>query len=178
MHEQLIATYHDLMRSLQTLPNDIAAAQEALTSLKRDVQFLQQQADAAQGDWIAAQGGWKALGSNEKERELALGAFTRGVAMRKLAGQQALNAAAVDDAAQGLATLERRYGAICFQVRLHSALLQYLGNAGAAITLPAAPSGGGYGIALAAAADVPFYSESNNTSNAAVTLADAQAIGL
>lgn len=180
MHDQLIATYRELMQALQQLPTDIAAAQERLASLKRDGQALAQAGEEAEHSFIARSGGWKALGSNDKERDLAVAAFRRE-SMRTHAAQLALNTAAADEAAQLVSMLERRYGAVCYQVRLHAALLQYLGQAGAPVPtqpsqVPAALGGNGH---RGPSSDVSFYAANTTGVTAAgISVEDAALIGL
>lgn len=171
MQESLLQTYRDLMGSLQALPDNIVAEQERLEGQERDLAALAQACETTEHAYIASAGGWKSLGSNDKERELVLADFRRAdKAMRDLSLQARNTRFAVEETRRVLAGLERRYGAVCYQVRLHAALLQYLGNAGVpapaavpSVTIvPTAPRG-----------DVNFYSTNGN-----VSAADAALIGL
>lgn len=180
MHDQLIATYNELMQSLDELPGQIASAQDRLNAFKRDGQELAKIGEEAEHDFIARAGGWKALGANDKERELAVAAYRRE-SMYPHNSKVYSNTAAIDDAAKLVSYLERRYGAVCYQARLHAALLQYLGQAGAPVPAQPAPISARTAMGripvvgtINGDGDVSFYSSNKG----GISAEDAALIGL
>lgn len=109
MQEQLIGTYRDLMSSLQSLPDNIAAEQERLEGQERELSALTKASETTEHAYITAAGGWKALGGNDKERELVLAEFRRtDRAMRDLSQQERSAYFAAQETRRVIAALERR----------------------------------------------------------------------
>lgn len=171
MQQQLIDTYAGIMASLATLPDEIAGYQSDLTEAKLRKAETDKQLARIEAGIVAEAGGWKALGSNEKERELALPAL-----LRKSGGWAALDAElttltrTVAEMADELSATERQYGAVCYMAKLHGALLSYLGNAGAPVGDVALPT-------------ADFFTMTNaqfaaRNGNGAATVADAAELGL
>jgi hypothetical protein len=171
--QQVIDTYTQIMGSLATLPDEIAGYQEDLTNAKMGKADADRALAQHESDVIVAAGGWKALGGNEKERELAAAQLCRNNAKyATLTSQQATLQRTVAEMADELAAAERQYGAVCYMARLHSALMTYLGNAGAPVNLSdlvlQTPTGGGKTM------PAMYYAGLNG----AATVADAEALGL
>lgn len=168
--QQLIDTYSQLMTSLAALPDEIAGYQKDLTSAKLQQADIKKQLDSAEADIISANGGWKALGSNEKERELALPTLFRSVARHvALTAEASKLQRTIAEMADELAAAERQYGAVCYMARLHSALMTYLGNAGAPAGNVALPANGFI---------TDFNGVRHSGINGAATVADAAELGL
>lgn len=169
-----LARYSELTQELTDLVPQLADAEEELSQRKlaatSERKALDTLGDALVDDAIAKAGGIKEFGSNEEQRK-------RNAALAKAQSARYQKAAAlcevfdVDVARQTdlLSDLTRRYGATCFQITHHAALLQYLGSAGAGQT------------ATGLAADVHFDHPTPNgfvSNGQAVTPADAAEIGL
>lgn len=134
---RLLETYTDLMEKLQTLPDDIAALQLDLSAEKMALTEANKRLESREVEIIGQAGGWAALGKNDGDRKNNLAMLlNRDAQYQRWAGHKAESEAAVGRMNDQLAALERQYGAVCYAVRLHSALLQYLGSAGAPVTLP------------------------------------------
>lgn len=132
--QQLIDTYSQLMASLATLPDEIAGYQKDLTNARMQKAAADSALSQTEDDIIVAAGGMKGLGSNPEERKLAAAQLCRNNAKYiALTSQQATLTRTVAEMSDELAAAERQYGAVCYQTRLHSALLSYLGNAGAPV---------------------------------------------
>jgi len=171
MQQQLIDTYADIMASLATLPDEIAGYQSDLTEAKLRKAEADKELSRLDGVLIARAGGYKGLGSNEKERELALDNLRNADATRrKLDAELTTLTRTVAEMADELSAAERQYGAVCYMARMHGALLTYLGNAGA-------PAGD---VALPTA---DFFTMTNaqfaaRNGNGAATVADVAELGL
>lgn len=162
MQDQIFRTYHDLMQRLATLPADIDAVQKALTDVK-----LQLNTSEKTLKDLEAELRLKVEGKNAEERAARL---TQGLQQHSVyrrwnqaADSERREASQLQDR---LDSLTRQYGAICYQARLHSGLMNYLGSAGAPVLTPA------HNDTLND--DIGFYP----TAGAAITAADAAAIGL
>ena len=129
MQQQMINTYTDLMTALDELPDSISLAQEQITVLK--LSAAEHERRLAQREAILIQ---QAEGKKAELRKAALEQLKTGDAIYRnelrylLANQEEL--AQEQDA---LDKLTRQYGAVCYQARLHAALLTYLGSAGAPV---------------------------------------------
>jgi hypothetical protein len=129
MQQQMINTYADLMTALDELPDSISLVQEHITALK--LSAAEHERTLAQREAILIQ---QAEGKNAELRKAALEQLKTGDAIYRnelrhlLANQEEL--AQEQDA---LDKLTRQYGAVCYQTRLHAALLAYLGSAGAPV---------------------------------------------
>ena len=162
MQQAMIATYLDLMSALHDLPGEIAEAQATLIEAKQGIADSERIATEIE----AAMKSRAALESNDALRKAKLGELLASdgkyqTLMSVLRIEQA-NAARLTD---NVKTLERRYEAVCYQSRLHSALMQYLGSAGAPVTPVTAFS-------------IPVNGYNPTVTTGAVTLADAADIGL
>ena len=167
--QQLIDTYAGIMASLATLPDEIAGYQSDLTEAKMRKAETDKHLARIEAGIVAEAGGWKALGSNEKERELALPALLRkSVSWFALDGELTTLTRTVAEMADELAAAERQYGAVCYMARLHGALLTYLGNSGAPadVALPTAD------FFVMTSAQVA------RNGNGAATVANAEELGL
>ena len=163
MHDQLLATYTDLMASLENIPQELAAAQNDLTAVKRQVSESKTLMDS-----IEASLSLTIEGKNAEERKAKLmQALTTHQNYQRLRGALRKESEAADGLSNDVDNLTRQYGAVCFQARLHSALLTYLGSAGAPV--PVKDLG-----------DVVFASTEygNNGFNGTAIVADAEALGL
>ncbi len=166
MINQLIATYNDLMTSLATLPDEIAAAQNDLTGIKIELGKVEQEAKD-----MAAAAALTIEGKNAEERAAKLTQALRLNAkyqtwVKALDGLRADAARLTND----VDNLTRQFTAVGYQAKLHSAMVAYFAAAGAV-----APG--------ANALDVQFYSggkqhTTNGKANGNVTAEDAAAIGL
>lgn len=165
MHEQLMQTYADIMASLAQLPDDIAGYQSDLTDAKLRKVEVERELDRLDATIINTAGGYKGLGSNEKERELALDNLRRTYPMwKQLDGELSTLTRTVAEMTDELNAAERQYGAVCYMARMHAALLTYLGSAGpvTAVTLP----------------DFAAMRTNGNGKHGAATVADAAELGL
>lgn len=165
MHDQLLATYTDLMTSLEGLPQEIAAAQNDLSAVKR------QMADSKTLlDTIEAQLSLSIEGKNAEERKAklmqALAAHQNYQRLRQTMRKESEEA---DTLTNDVDALTRQYGAVCYQTRLHSALLTYLGSAGAPVPLNEL---GDVVFAHAGA------THNTNGFNSSITAIDAETLGL
>ena len=163
MIDQLIATYNDLMTSLGTLPDDIAAAQNDLTEAKSRLAVQEQ----AMKD-ISAEVASTIEGKNADERAAKLAQVLKGHGVyQNRAGMATVARVEVANLTNEVDNLTRQFTAVGYQAKLHSAMVAYFAAAGAV-----APQ------------DVQFYakeSKQHMTSgkvNGNVTAADAAAIGL
>lgn len=125
----VIDAYKALMANLAELPSEIRVAQTDLTEAKRQLaateKLLKERELVLKGD---------AQGKNADERAAALIAILAQDAIyRQLSKNQEREAKGVDAITIEMDTLQRQYGAVCYQARLHAALLQYLGSAGAPV---------------------------------------------
>lgn len=160
MQDQLIATYSQLMTELANLPAEVAKAQEGLTEAKRtqaDTDKMLKQIEAAIALSID--------GKNAEERKAKLTQALADDGRCQMVAASLRNVTTtVETLANEVAALERQYGAVCYQARLHAALLQYLGNAGAPVGK------------VDSLGDVMFATKTNG--NSYVTAADAADLGL
>ena len=163
MIDQLIATYNDLMTSLGTLPDDIAAAQNDLTEAKSRLAVQEQ----AMKD-ISAEVASTIEGKNADERAAKLAQVLKGHGVyQNRAGMATVARVEVANLTNEVDNLTRQFTAVGYQAKLHSAMMAYFAAAGAV-----APQ------------DVQFYSKgdakhtTNGKVNGNVTADDAAAIGL
>ena len=163
MINQLIATYNDLMISLGTLPDEIAAAQNDLTEAKARLAVQEQ----ALKD-ISAEMALTVEGKNAEERAAKLTQVLKqhGVYQNRT-GMATVARVEVANLTNDVDNLTRQFTAVGYQAKLHSTMMAYFAAAGAV-----APQ------------DVQFYSKgdakhtTNGKVNGNVTAADAAAIGL
>lgn len=136
MTQQQIDRYMALTQSVQELPALIAQAEEELTQRKMELAHekssLEQIGEAVVDVAIAKAGGVKEFGSSEDIRK-ANAKRVKAQSRNYIQQEQMVDACEVDVQRQTdlLSDLNRQYGAICFQITHHAALLQYLGSAGA-----------------------------------------------
>lgn len=136
MTQQQIDRYMALTQSVQELPAQIAQAEEELTQRKMELAHekntLEQIGEAVVDAAIAKAGGVKEFGSSEDVRKQNA-KRARAQSRNYIQQEQMVEACEVDVQRQAdlLSDLNRQYGAICFQITHHAALLQYLGSAGA-----------------------------------------------
>ena len=163
MINQLIATYNDLMISLGTLPDEIAAAQNDLTEAKARLAVQEQ----ALKD-ISAEMALTVEGKNAEERAAKLTQVLKqhGVYQNRT-GMATVARVEVANLTNDVDNLTRQFTAVGYQAKLHSTMMAYFAAAGAV-----APQ------------DVQFYSKgdakhtTNGKVNGNVTADDAAAIGL
>jgi hypothetical protein len=156
MQQQLIDTYTDLMTSLATLPEEIAAAQSDLTKSKFSLSQCETEMDR-----IEAEQSLTVEGKNAEERKARLALALKANAFYAKLDAEALGwrkdmAVLTND----VDNLTRQFAAVGYQAKLHAALLGYLAAAGA---VPV---------------DVSFGMGKAQPANGSVTPADAAAIGL
>jgi hypothetical protein len=173
MHDQVLRTYHELMQSLAELPADIAALQEALTAVRLQLGISEKMLKDIEADLRLT-----VEGKNAEERAARL-----AQTLQQHAVYQRWSAAADTERREAirlqdkLDNLTRQYGAVCYQARLHAGLMTYLGSAGA----PVAPGAPPLPTPPRDALTVDTYFAPKLTqfsTDAAVTVADAQLIGL
>lgn len=157
MQQQLIDTYTDLMASLATLPEEIAAAQSDLTNVKLALGAAERDLERIEAEILLTVEGKNA---EERKARFALtcqeNIFHRAQSAEARAGRDAIARLTND-----VDSLTRQFAAVGYQAKLHAALLGYLAAAGA---VPVDVSFGMGGKAQPA--------------NGSVTPADAAAIGL
>mgnify|MGYP000845466583 FL=1 len=170
----VLAVYQELMNDLVSKPEEIATAMQYLVTYKQNLQDVTAAVEAMENDWVMAQGGMKAIGANEKEREIRLAMLRNSAEFRPAMDRLRRATVAVDDSKQLVARLERQYEAICHKARLTTAVFSYLGN----LALP-------IGNAIIQAAGRELFDLPNDASpavnsatNGAVSILDAEAIGL
>lgn len=168
-----IARYQQLTQELTDLVPQIADAEEELSQRKlaatNERKQLDTLGDALVDEAIARAGGVKEFGSNEETRKRNA-AIVKAQNTRYVKQEAFVEVCDVDVQRQNdlLSDLSRRYGATCFQITHHAALLQFLGSAGAAAT-------------TGLDADVQFERPTPNgfvSNGQAVSPADAAEIGL
>jgi len=168
-----IARYQQLTQELTDLVPELADAEEELTQRKmaaaNERKALDTLGDALVDEAIARAGGVKEFGANEETRKRNANLVK---AQNKKYVQQEALAEVYDVDVQRqqdlLGDLSRRYGATCFQITHHAALLQFMGSAGAA------PQ-------VALAADIHFERATPNgfvSNSQSMSPADAAEIGL
>ena len=159
MQQQLIDTYTDLMTSLATLPEEIAAAQSDLTKSKFSLSQCETEMDR-----IEAEQSLTVEGKNAEERKARLAlALTGSVIYSKLAAEATGWRKDIAKLTNDVDNLTRQFTAVGYAAKLHASLLAYLAGPGAQ-----QPVG-----------DVSFgMGAKTTTSNGAVTAADAADIGL
>ena len=163
MQEQLINTYTQLMTDLDNLPHEIAAAQNDLTAVKRQVNDSKTLLDN-----IEASLSLTIEGKNAEERKAKLvQALTTHQNYQRIKATLRKESEEADMLANSVDTLTRQYGAVCYQARLHAALCSFLGSAGAPVNLHSL-------------SDVVFppASSTRHNNNHLVTADDAAQIGL
>lgn len=163
MIDQLIATYNELMQSLGTLPDEIAKAQDDLSTAKRELAVSEQ----AMKD-ISADIALTIEGKNAEERAAKLTQVLRSLGTYQKRSEMAtVQRIAVTDSTNEVDNLTRQFTAVGYQAKLHSAMVGYFAAAGAVVPQ-----------------DVQFYSKgaqqhtTTGKANGNVTAEDAAAIGL
>lgn len=157
MQDELIATYTNIMTSLDNLPAEIAAAQSDLTSVKINLGAAERELERIEAEILLT-----VEGKNAEERKARFqltcteNIFHRAQNAEARAGRDAIARLTND-----VDNLTRQFAAVGYQAKLHAALLGYLAAAGA---VPV---------------DVSFGMGSKaQPANGSVTPADAAAIGL
>ena len=136
MTQQQIDRYMALTQSVQELPALIAQAEEELTQRKLSLASEKRTLDDIGEELIDAAiqkaGGIKEFGSSEDVRKANAKRLKAG-SRQYVQQEKIVEVCEVDVTRQTdlLSDLNRQYGAICFQITHHAALLQYLGSAGA-----------------------------------------------
>jgi hypothetical protein len=162
MQQTMIATYLDLMTALHDLPGEIASTQELLTAVKATIGDSERILEEIEGMLK----GRAADESNDAKRKAKLAELlSQHEGYRKLTATLAKEKMEAAQLGNTLKDYERRYEAVCYQSRLHAALMQYLGSAGAPVTPVTAFS-------------IPVNGFNQVVTTGAVTLADAAEIGL
>ena len=163
MINQLITTYNDLMTSLGTLPDEIAAAQNDLTEYKtRLAKSEQTMKDISAATSLTIEG----KNAEERAAKLAIALKADLTYMGSYAGAEAWRKE-IANLTNEVDNLTRQFTAVGYQAKLHSTMMAYFAAAGAV-----APQ------------DVQFYSKgdakhtTNGKVNGNVTADDAAAIGL
>jgi len=132
----LIGTYHDLMAALDTLPDEIAACQRDLDAYRETLADVKADAESLERHLLREAGGYSKLGSNDGERKTALALLLeRNADYREMEIAEARQQGHVTALTTELDHLTRQYGAVCYKARLHAALLNYLGSAGAPVQM-------------------------------------------
>ena len=174
-NNNVMAIYQEIMEELSSKPMEIAMVAHQLSDAKAAVQNITQQLDDMEASWVSAQGGYKAIGANEKERDMRLVTLRNSVEFQPAMERLRYANAVVDDARLLVARLERQYEAVCHKARLTTGVMSYLGN----LALPV-----GTAIVQAASAQL-FDFPGSNTNDASpavnddnVSILDAEAIGL
>ena len=161
MQEQLIETYTSLMTSLDTLPDEIAAAQGDLTSAKINLGAAERELERIEAEILLT-----VEGKNAEERKARLSLALKGHAFYAKIAAEALGwrkdiAVLTND----VDNLTRQFAAVGYQAKLHAALLGYL-----AAAAPGQPVDVSFGMGS--------NGNGNGNGNGTVTPADAAAIGL
>lgn len=165
-------TYNELMDGLTELPAHVANHQADLNELQLALSLTKRQLEERRNELIGANGGWSALGKNEAERELAVKTLTKLDRAASALQTSAYNLERDITRTSGLVDdFTRRYGAVCYKTRLHSALLMYLGSAGAPVKEI------DFGMMGTHSTPQP-PPRANGGNHNSVTEADAKAIGL
>ncbi len=130
MQQEIIATYLDLMDKLAELPDAIAQQQAALTEVKQAQSDIQRHLDEIEMQLTPLANGE----SNAEKRKAKLAELCNQEPTYRQKAQELTKAKfdlmQLNDA---VANLERQYEAVCYQSRLHSGLMNYLGSAGAPV---------------------------------------------
>jgi len=173
-NNNVMTIYQEIMQELSAKPMEIAMAAHQLADAKAVVQNITAQIDDMEASWVSAQGGYKAIGANEKERDMRLVTLRNSPEFQPAMERLRYANAVADDARLLVARLERQYEAICHKARLTTGILSYLGN----LAMPVSNA-----IVQAASAqlfDLPGDASPAVTSatNGAVSILDAEAIGL
>jgi hypothetical protein len=134
----VVGTYLDLMSKLNDLPADLAEANadllEAKLRLNKTESRLKDQESAMMLKVAQMLAGER---SNAETRQAKATEMLNRDPLytqeSKVADEQR---AEVAQLTKRVADLERQYGAVGFQVRLHAGLMNYLGNAGANVHVP------------------------------------------
>ena len=175
-NNNVMTIYQEIMEELSSKPMEIAAAAHQLSDAKAAVQNITQQLDDMEAIWVMAQGGYKAIGANEKERDMRLVTLRNSPEFQPAMERLRYANAVADDARLLVARLERQYEAVCHKSRLTTGVMAYLGN----LALPV-----GTAIVQAASAqlfDLPGSNTNGNVYPAGaddnVSILDAEAIGL
>lgn len=162
MQEQLINTYTQLMTELDNLPQEIAAAQNDLLAVKRQVSDSKTLLDSLEASLSLT-----IEGKNAEERKARLTqALSTHQNYQRIRATLRKESEEADNLTNTVDALTRQYGAVSFQARLHAALLTYLGSAGAPVRLDS------LGDVVFPPARTPHYN------NHHVTADDAAQIGL
>ncbi len=174
-NNNVMAIYQELMEELSSKPMEIAMAAHQLSDAKAAVQNITAQIDDMEASWVAGEGGYKAIGANEKERDMRLVTLRNSPSFAPAMERLRYANAVADDARLLVARLERQYEAVCHKSRLTTGVMAYLGN----LALPV-------GTAIVQAASAQLFdfpgSNTNDTGPAGnadnVSILDAEAIGL
>lgn len=165
MQRQMIDTYQNLMASLEELPDTMSLVQKQITDLR--LQAANHERTLAQREALLL---GQAEGKNAELRKAAL--IQLQAADRIYSTEQRLLLQVQEELSKAqdhMTTLERQYGAVCYQSRLHAALLAYLANAGAPVRKEE--------VQFMPAPQIKLTSH-NNYAGAQVTAADAAELGL
>jgi len=176
-NNNVMTIYQEIMQELSAKPMEIAMAAHQLADAKAVVQNITAQIDDMEASWVSAQGGYKAIGANEKERDMRLVTLRNSPEFQPAMERLRYANAVADDARLLVARLERQYEAICHKARLTTGVMSYLGN----LALPT-----GVAIVQAASASLFDLPGSTGTNSDAylggaddnVSILDAEAIGL
>lgn len=173
-NNNVMAIYQEIMEELSSKPMEIAMAAHQLGDAKAAVQNITAQIDDMEASWVSAQGGYKTIGANEKERDMRLVTLRNSPEFQPAMERLRYANAVADDARLLVARLERQYEAICHKARLTTGIMAYLGN----LALP-------IGNAIIQAAGRELFDMPNDAgpavnsaTNGAVSILDAEAIGL
>ena len=130
MQQEIITTYLTLMDRLESLPDDIANQQEALTQAKQ----AQGDSERLMDEIEDSLRGKAAEESNDTKRKAKLAELcSQHEGYRRLSAAFQRERATVLELTDAVANLERQYEATCYQSRLHAGLMNYLGSAGAPV---------------------------------------------
>jgi chromosome segregation ATPase len=129
MQQRMIDTYESLMTALDALPDEIGQVQEHITNLRLSASDYER--TLTQREAILVQ---QAEGKNAELRKAALVQMQATDGIYRSTTQRLDNVQhELAEAQDSLSALERRYGAVCYQAKLHAALLGYLAGAGAPV---------------------------------------------
>ncbi len=177
-NNNVMTIYQELMNDLPTKADEIGVAMQYLVANKMNLQDVTAAVEAMENDWVMAQGGMKAIGANEKEREIRLAMLRNSAEFRPAMERLRRCTVAVDDSKQLVARLERQYEAICHKARLTTAVLSYLGNLALPIGNAIIQAAGRELFDLPNDAGPAGNISANSATNGAVSILDAEAIGL
>ena len=172
MIQQQIDRYMALTQRVQELPSSIADAEQNLSegkrALGRETKVLEEIGKQVVDDAILKAGGIKEFGSSDDIRKMRA-KEVKSQSRRYVEQERIVETCqmAVERQQDLVNDLNRQYGGVCFEITHHAALLNFLGNAGAA----RAPQ------ALQPIWDLPVSVAGLNAATV-MTEADAEALGL